>query len=238
MDVFLFMGTHLPEIQHCIRRLSKDLPSGEPIHVSIPHSFNWIEETEGISIETYDSKSVLWVLDPDQKATRFIILDPLDDLLDQLEHLADNLRKCQIEPVKSVTLVDCAATESSPQLKAWYDACIYYSDIVVLGNRQDASKSFIRDYQKHYERLCYPCLFLLMKGNGIPDKPDEILTPGIRRITQLFDIEKPSEQAPGMVIEASCDLELEEQEIDPFRNPADLDSPANIPDPANWVVKA
>ena len=80
---------------------------------------------------------------------------------------------------------------------------------------------------------------MFLKGAGNPDDPIEIMTPGIRRITQLFDLREQEAEPdlPGMVIEASCDLDLEEEEADPYRNPLDPASgTAPIPDVADLVV--
>jgi hypothetical protein len=239
MKIYILMGTHLAEIRQCISHLVKSTKDLGEVELHHPAEYQW--ESAGqdqVSLQAYDPETVLWVFDPDRPATAFIVLDPKADLIEQLEHLADHLANCQIEPIKVVTCVDCAQTEQSAKLRAWYEACIYYSDVVLLGNRQNASKSFVREYQKHFERLCYPCLFLLIKGPGNPTQPGEIMTHGPRRVSQMFDLPEaaPVEPLPGMVIEASCDLDMEESEIDPFRFPADEESAIHIPDPAEFVV--
>jgi hypothetical protein len=239
MKIYILMGTHLAEISQCINNLVKSAKDLGEVEIHHPDEYEWESASQDkVSLQPYDPETVLWVFDPDRPATAFIVVDPKTDLIGQLEHLADNFGKCQIEPLKVVTCVDCERTEQSAKLRAWYEACIYYSDVVLLGNRQNAGKSFVREYQKHFERLCYPCLFLLLKGTGNPTQPGEILTSGPRRISQMFDLPEstPDEPLPGMVIEASCDLDMEEFEIDPFRTPADEESAAHIPDPTEFVV--
>lgn len=238
MKIYILMGTHMAEIRHCIEALVNSTQDSTDVQVHLPEGLAWKPDDESYSVSAYDPETVLWVFDPDKESTAYIVIDPRDDLIDQLEQLADNLSNCLIEPVKVVTCVDCERTEKHNALRTWLDACIYYSDIVLLGNRQEASKSFVREYQKHYERLCYPCLFLFMKGKGVPSHPEEIITPGTRRISQLFDLEPAgeSESLPGMVIEASCDLELEEAEKDPFRSPEEEEAPAHIPNPSKFIV--
>lgn len=238
MNVYIVMGTHLPEISRCIDHLVKSSKDLAPVEVHVPNELDWIAPNDQLSVKSYDPETVLWVMDPDSKGSCFIIIDPRADLLDQLENLADNLSKCLIEPVKILTFVDCEQVENSAKLKGWLDACIYYSDIVLLGNRTNTAKPFVREFQKQYERLCYPCLFMFLKGQGIPANSGEILTPGTRRITQMFDIPEESDtpEVPGMVIEASCDLELEETETDPFRAPKEDESAAHIPDPSEFII--
>ncbi len=241
MKTYILMGTHLAEIRHCIRALARVVPAPGKVQVHVPEGLEWsIGDTDAYTMVTYDPESVLWVLDPDSEDTCFIIIDPRAPLIGQIEHLAGDLAKCLVEPIKIVTCVDSDRTEKSTALRAWLDACIYYSDVVLLGNRQNASKPFLREYQKHYERLCYPCLFLFLKGEGQPNDPIEILTPGIRRISQLFDIETGDgeEPLPGMVIESSCDLYLEEEENDPFRSPDEEQGASHVPDPSGFIVPA
>jgi len=240
MKIFVFMGTHLPEIRHCMGFLAKEEESLEPLQFHLPEGLSWAGG-EKLEVQSYDPDSVLWVFDPDSPGAAFILLDPRQSPVHQLEYLAGNLKKCLIEPVKIITLVNCAATGVNSKLRSYLDACIYYSDIILLGNRMDIPKSFTRDYEKHYERNCYPCLFMLLKGPGIPSHPQEILTPGTRRISQLFDLEGSLEDSalPGVVIEASCDLDMEEEEADPFRPPTDQQvAAAHIPDATPWIVPA
>ena len=241
MNIYLIMGTHLAEIRQCIAHLARLCRDSGQVEAHLPAGLDWqAGDGDNYTVRTYDPESALWVFDPDSEDTAFVLLDPRRPLINELEHLADNLAKCLIEPVKILTCVDCHQTENNPRLRAWLDAAIYYSDIVLLGNRQDSSKSFVRDYQKHYERLCYPSLFLLLKGPGHPSDPVEVLTPGTRRLSQLFDLQQgmPENPLPGVIIEASCDLELEEAEADPFRQPGPDGAPAHVPDVTDCVVPA
>jgi len=240
MNVYVFMGTHLPEMQTCVASLAAFVPEETPSIIYYPKGLKWTETSGSQTIrEVYDPESNQWIFDPDSKANAFIVLDPAQPIIPQLEKLADDLRKCLIEPVKVVTCVDCQRAESSPQLRAWLDAGIYYSDVVLLGNRAKASKSFIRNFRKGYEKQFYPCLFLFLKGPGKPDQPLEILTPDARRLSQLFDLPEEEKAVSGLVIESSFDLDMEEPEIDPFRMP-DTESgqgAANIPDVSEWIVR-
>lgn len=235
MKIYLLLGTNLPEIRTCISQLAQQVEDPDPPVVYLPEG---LEGTvEGCGVEAYAAEDALWVFDPDQQGTVFIVIDPRREVIAQLENLAEDLKKCLIEPVKVVTFVDCARAEAESRLRAWLEACIYYSDLVLLGNRSTASKSFLRDYQKDFQRRCYPCRFLLLKGDGIPSEPEEILVPGERRLSQLFDLRQPQagEALPGVVIEASCDLEMEEEEHDPYRMPDGDNPPTPVPVPAEFV---
>jgi hypothetical protein len=240
MKVFLIMGTHLPEIRQCVNFLTGSMETPDPVEFHIPSGLEWSQdEGQKLLLQTYDPESRIWVFDPDATATAFILIDPRLNPVEQLECIAEDLKKCLIEPLKIITCVDCQAVEEQARAKGFYEACIYYSDIVLLGNRSTVAKSFTRNYEKHFEQGCYPCLFLFLKGPGNPDNPFEILTPGIRRLSQLFDLGESNAEPelPGIIIEASCDLDVEEEEADPYRNPLDPASgTAPIPDVADLVV--
>ena len=238
MNLYLFMGTHLPEVRHCFDRLAREAILEEPLTVYLPNGLAW--EDAPYTIETYEPEAAAWVFNPDAEGSAFILVDPRHSPVPQLEKMASDLRKCLLEPVKICTCVDCQAAENEPRLQKFYDACLYYSDIVLLGHRGGASKRFLRDYQKAFERKCYPCVFLLLKGAGEPSDALEILTPGTRRLSQMFDLPEagPPEAATGMVIEASCDLDLEEEESDPFRTPDEAEgSVTPVPDASPWIVR-
>ena len=241
MNVYLLMGTHLPELRTCLETLAGHCPESAPVQWHIPGQISWTDEIPGnVTIQQYSPETVQWVFNPDEDASVFILLDPALPQIPQLERIASDLQKCLLEPVKVITCVDCASAESSPQLRNWLEANIYYSDLVLLGNRAKASKPFVRDFQKTYQKNCYPCLFLLLKGPGIPDQPLEILTPDTRRISQLFDLpETDGEALPGLIIEASCDLDMEESEKDPYRSEDSEsgESQAPIPDVADLIVR-
>jgi hypothetical protein len=240
MNIYLLMGTHLPELRTCFDTLARHCPEGSPVQWHIPEGISWPPFPEGAETTLYSPETVQWVFDPDGDASVFILLDPFQPQIPQLEQLAEELQKCLIEPVKVITCVDCEAAESSPQLRAWLEANIYYSDIVLLGNRAKASKPFVRDFQKTYEKNCYPSLFLFQKGAGVPDQPLEILTPDARRLSLLFDLpESTGETLPGLIIEASCDLDMDEPERDPYRSVDEEagQAKATIPDVAKYIVQ-
>lgn len=239
MQVYLYMGTHLPELRRCIESVVETAPQLElPALVHVPDGLGWTRGEGHPAVIEYDPGNVLWVLDPDRHQTCHILVDPRVPLIPQLEGLADNLQKCLIEPVKILTCVDCERAESHGKLRNWLDACIYYSDIVLLGNRSGASKPFVRDFQKQYERLCYPCLFMYLKADGMPANTGEILFPGTRRLSQMFEIEGPViDTGPSdFIIESSCDLDMPEQEVDPFRSSHDDQPPRHVPDVSGFVI--
>lgn len=256
MNAYLFMATHLPELAHCLARLAECADDPEPVQVWLPANL-WgppaspespfaeaapspLRECQRLQLRLYDPLADQWRLDPATGLTHFIVLSPRSPLIPQLEALASAFQEARIEPVKVVTCVDTEAAQAHAPLRTWLEACIYYSDIVLLGNRTDQTKAFLRQFQKSFERQCYPCRFLLLKGPGHPDRPMEILAPFTQRLSQLFDLPEPeAPPLPGLILEASCDLDLEEPVRDPYRpspEDAEAESPPPLPDISPWIV--
>lgn len=235
MNLYLFMGTRLPDILPCLAAVAGEAPEGSRPCAILP------EGTDAGSLAACGIRLVnlpLTSLDPEAASHVFVVLDPRESPVPQLELLADELRAVDREPVKVVTCVDCSAAEASPQLRSYLDACIYYSDTVLLGNRSGASKSFVRQFEKGYQQRCYPARFQLLKDPGQPQNPLEILLPGTLRLSQLFDREPlASPDSPAGPIEASCDLDFEEAEEDPYRPSAESGKSAlQVPDVGPWIA--
>ncbi len=239
MKVYLFMGTHLPELQACLGQLAAADAGPRPVRVHVPDGLPWpAPAADAYQLVRYNPAAAHWDFSAGAEAAAFVLVDPRQSPVPQLERLAAALKGAGLEPAKVLTCVDCQAAEASPQLRAWLEACIYYSDAVLLGNRAAAPKAFVRDFQRQYEKLCYPCLFLLLKGPGLVDAPLQVLFPDTRRLSQLFDLpEAPAPDTAGVHIDASCDLDIEEPEIDPYRHgEPGAEPPHAVPDVAQWIV--
>lgn len=238
MNIYIFMGTHLPELSTCLSVLRSRLEKPDEATCYFPEGLIPPEDPVNGPLRAYHPETVQWAWNTDDEETAFLVVDPRWSPLSQMEKIAGDLKECLIEPTKVVTCVDMQRTEEIQHVRQWYDACIYYSDVVLLGNRSEVSKAFVSDFQRAYERKCYPCSFLLLKGPGKPDRPDEILRPDTRRLSQLFDLPEADPSLPGLIIEASCDLDLEDAENDPSPGPPEdlAHSQAPIPDITAWIV--
>ena len=239
MSLYLFMGTNMPEMACCLDYLADFERESDSTSILVPVGLEEsFKHSTKAKIVPYEPAANNWGCLEKTEERTFILIDPRISPVPQLEALSARLENLGVEPDKISTMVDCLAAEKSPQLRVFLEASIYYSDIVLLGTRQEASKAFPRSYQKEFERKCFPCLFLLLKGKGLPNDPVELLTPGVRRITQLFDLSENEQLTEsGPKIEASCDLELEEMEMDPYRVSEDSPAPdAMVPDVSQWIV--
>lgn len=220
MALYLLIGTHLPEVRQCI--LSLHEATGAPRStVFWPEGLPAGNPAEGLALVPYDG-----CLNLPQDALRddpgphFVFLDPRRPLIQELHEVADLLVSLEREPTRILTCVDTERAASSTALRTWLDAAIFHSDVVLLGNRAQTAKSFLRDYQQGFQKRCFPCLFQLLKGPGIPENPSALLEPDTRRLTLIFDLPEPDSSAlPSVIIEASCDLDAEEAEPDPYLSP-------------------
>lgn len=240
MNLYLIMGTHLPEIGTCIASLAEAADPESANKVLWPEGLGPVPGSlDGITVESLQTESFPASLPVKDPGNVFLLLDPRLPLLDQIEALARFLREAALEPAKVITCVDTAMAEAAPRLQSWLDACIFFSDIVLLGNRTTASKPFLRDFEKRYRRKCYPCVFMFLKGPGRPVNPRTVIAPDARRISQVFDLpEGPQDPPPGLIIEASCDLDADEDpaHLYPEEATGDDDALDSIPEIRDCLV--
>jgi len=236
MNVFIISGSHMPEIAVFLRTLSRLADENHPAYCLLPTDVSSF--FPDLAHQTYDPERCLPVSAFLDDATLFLLLSPYTALLDQFNRIASVLREARLEPVKCITCADVQAAETSQAYCQWLEASIYHSDLVLLGNRQGAGKAFIRNFRKGYEKACYPCRFLHLKGTGEPENPEEILFPDTRRLTRLFDLPEPeAEETREWIIESSFDLtEDPEEAAVPDVSELALSEEAPVPDISNWVV--
>ncbi len=147
----------------------------------------------------------------DRCANTFIILDGAANPVDQIEALCAWLQTTGHRIARVLTVVDCALLESSPGALPWYEACIHFSDVVLLNRREGVSNKWIKDYQEAFAKACFPCLFESVRKGRVAN-PARILYPEARRLSQIFD-EEPEET----VVESSAEDEDEEgEDEDPY----------------------
>ena len=127
---------------------------------------------------------------PPAEATHiFILLDGLIDPVDQLEALKPWLAAYELTVARIVTVVHCRLAEKHPELAVWFDACVHFSDVVLLNRREGVENKWVSEFRRRYEDQCLPCLFEFVKAGRVKN-PAMLLDPTARRLSQFFD---PSE---------------------------------------------
>jgi hypothetical protein len=89
----------------------------------------------------------------------FMFADPGIDPVDQLEALVAWLPAVGAKIGRVFTVVDCTFGQAHPDLFGWFEACVHFSDVVFFTNRSGVPGSWISDFEKHFRKLFYPCLF-------------------------------------------------------------------------------
>lgn len=92
-----------------------------------------------------------------------------------------------------ITVVHSSFLKSVPQAQAWFDACIHFSDVVLLARREAVENQWIKEFQTIYRKACYPCLIELVT-KGKTKNPVAILDPTARRLSLYFDELIPLEE--------------------------------------------
>jgi hypothetical protein len=190
--------------------------------VDLPDSENWIlcsnDEAHLNDLPAsweHHFPSAEFFADPQfQHKTVFWLLDPKENLADSIESTAEILEDAEITPAKILTVVDCQATEKHSVVQKYYQASIHFSDVVLLGNREDVSQKWLREWQETFRKGCFPCDFHMIKKGGHLVEAQQIIYPDIRRITQVFDPPEEETAVDPMLLpewEASFDPEDEEE---------------------------
>ena len=151
---------------------------------------------------------------PGEATHLFFITDGRLNPVDQLEAFKAWLEGRNLELAHVITVVNCGLAEKNPRLLAWYDACIHFSDIVLLNRREGVANKWISDFQARYTDQFYPCLFELVKGGRVRN-PALILEPQALRISHVFDEEQDwlLTNEEGEVVEEDDEDIDEEEEI-------------------------
>lgn len=106
--------------------------------------------------------------------------------VDQIEAFRAWLEAQGGELARVLCVVHCALAEKNPGLLAWYDACVHFSDVVMLQRREGVANKWVSDYLKHYQDQFMPCLFEMVKAGRVRN-PGLVLDPQARRLSHVFD---------------------------------------------------
>jgi len=103
-------------------------------------------------------------------------------------------------------VVNCQLAEKNPPLLAWFEACIHFSDIVLLNRCEGVANKWFSDFLGHFQGQFYPCLFEQVKAGHVKN-PALVLDPQARRLSHWFD-----EQQDWVFTNADGE-EIDEEEV-------------------------
>ena len=99
--------------------------------------------------------------------------------------------QCQLGRI--ITVVNCNFLAGKEKAKGWYDACIHFSDVVLLARRESVDNKWLKAFEARYRKECYPChIELVSKGKS--KNPVAVLDPEARRVSLYFDELIPIEE--------------------------------------------
>lgn len=179
-----------------------------PTSLSHVHFLSWKWKENGLSTPDI----------PEGTDTLFFLSDGRRNPMDQIEAFHGWLSDRNWELGRTITIVNCRLAHDYPDLIRWYDACIYFSDAVLLNKRNDLSPKWMQDFLKRYQSDCYPCIFENVKKDSVPN-PGTILEVETRRMSHIFDTLPPIDAAD---IEEAFETELSEDialDTDPQTDP-------------------
>ena len=173
----------------------------------------------------------------------FLVANGRLNPVDQVEAFRAWLPSQGAELGRIICVVDCSLAERNTPLLAWYDACIHFSDVVLLNRREGVSNKWVRDFEARYKDQRYPCVMEFVRAGRVRN-PALILEPSALRISQAFEDElawvavgEDSEDGAG---EDEADGDEEEVEMVPAEDPYFARRPGGrrlkeIPDVAKFL---
>jgi len=139
----------------------------------------------------------------------FVVAPGTADPADVAEALKRWTERNDCPVARLLTVVHCGFLAARPEARAWHDACIHFSDMVLLNRREEAGNKWVKDFQTEYEKRRMPARFAFVK-KGRVDNPPDVLDPHARRASLYFDELIPIEE------DEFEDMRPEDQKPDPY----------------------
>lgn len=123
---------------------------------------------------------------PADRTHLFIVADGRANPVDQIEAFQQWLQGQEGDLARILCVVDCTLGAQHPEMLAWYEACIHFSDYVFLSRRAGVENKWVSDFLTHFKKKFYPCVFEQVKDGHVKN-PALVLEPEPRRFSHLFD---------------------------------------------------
>ncbi len=123
---------------------------------------------------------------PAESTHIFFVADGRRNPVDQVEAFRTWLETSGGALARILCVVHCRLAELHPPLVAWFEACIHFSDVVLLNRRDGVANKWMTAFRGRFEKKFYPCLFEFVKSGRVAN-PVLTLDPQARRMTHAFD---------------------------------------------------
>ncbi|MBL9189541.1 MAG: hypothetical protein JNK23_18820 [Opitutaceae bacterium] len=165
-----------------------------PDDAALPHVSRW-EWRENAVVATLDPKS----------ARIFFVTDGTRNPVEQIDAFQAWLPTQNATLARVLCVVDCRLAAQHPPLFAWFEACIHFSDVVLLNHREGVDNKWLSDFTGHFKKQFFPCLFDSVKDGRVKN-PALVLEPEARRVSHVFEAE------PNWIFTDADGGEIDEQE--------------------------
>lgn len=145
----------------------------------LPHLTRWVWDGTSVTGEIPVGSDVV-----------FFLCEGRSNPIDQIEAIKPWLAAQNAELVRVITVMHCELTSRHEALLGWYDACIHFSDVLLLHRREGVSNKWISDLRTRLQKSCLPVLVEMLRKGRIAN-PALILDPQVRRMTHWFDADDP-----------------------------------------------
>lgn len=117
----------------------------------------------------------------------FLLADGRGSPVDQVEAFSLWLPGQEMELARIFTVVNAQLGYEHKELMRWYEACIHFSDIVLINRRENVPQKWLNEFIAHFKKeQHYPCHVEQVKGGKVKN-PALALEPEPRRISLIFD---------------------------------------------------
>lgn len=158
---------------------------------------------------------------PEGADTVFVISDGRANPVDLIEAFKPWVASQGAQLVRVVTVVHCALCAEHSAVVAWYDACIHFSDIVLLHRREGVPNKWMSDYQARFAKSYLPCHVEMVKKGRVTN-PALVLDEQVRRMSHWFDDPEDDggwqafvDSAEDVIIEDEVEAEAEAEDGEP-----------------------
>lgn len=118
---------------------------------------------------------------------KIIFLAPgTSDPADCAEALKQWSEHNQCRVARILTVLHCHFLSEQSAARPWFDACIHFSDIVLLNRREEAGNKWVKDFEAGFKKERCPARFIFVKKGRVTN-PAEVLDPEARRVSLYFD---------------------------------------------------
>ncbi|MSU49630.1 MAG: hypothetical protein EXS37_11185 [Opitutus sp.] len=152
---------------------------------------------------------------PPEATHVFFVVDGAKNPIDQIEVFKAWLEAQGGELARVLCVINTRLAEQQAPLLAWFEACVHFSDVVLLNKREGIANKWMSDFLTHFAKQYYPCVFEMVREDRVKN-PALVLEPQARRMSHVFDAEQDwiFTNADGEVIDEQEESPDGEDEIE------------------------